>query len=85
MIQAFTKHPASVGESYWQHLRVSFGFGGKMLVAGFGCILHGLFPFICTKTGSNTILTLHERMVTHRDKRTAPCPEASASAEAKAS
>lgn len=68
----FTDHPASVGETYVQHMRTSFGFGAKMLVSGMGCILHGIFPFLCVKTGSATITTLHDQMVTHRDKRGQP-------------
>ena len=67
----FTQHPASVGESYLQHMATSFGFGLRMLIAGLGCIIHGLLPFLCVKTGSRTIETLHTSMVTHRDKRKA--------------
>ncbi|MGJ8561405.1 MAG: DUF6356 family protein [Litorimonas sp.] len=72
-MKTFTEHPASVGETYFQHMRTSFGFGTKMLVSGVGCFLHGIFPFLCVKTGSETITTLHNRMVTHRDKRKQPC------------
>jgi len=74
-MKAFTEPPESVGESYFEHMVTSFSFGGRMLLAGIGCILHGIFPFLCTKTGSATICALHRRMVTHRDKRT-PCPDA---------
>ena len=73
-MKAFTEHPESVGESYFEHLRMSFGFGSRMLVASFGCFVHGIFPFICVKTGSKTIGTLHDRMIEHRVKH--PCPEA---------
>lgn len=68
-MKPFTEHPESVGESYLTHMATSFSFGARMLVAGLGCVVHGLFPFLCVKTGSNTICTLHEKMVTHRDKR----------------
>ncbi len=68
-MKAFKEHPNSVGETYFQHMATSFGFGARMLVAGTGCLLHGIFPFICTSTGSQTITTLHGKMVTHRDKR----------------
>lgn len=72
-MKAFTAHPESVGESYFEHLRMSFGFGARMLVSGLGCFLHGIFPFICVKTGSQTIDELHYKMVTHRDKRLHEC------------
>jgi len=67
--RAFTEHPASVGESYAQHMGMAFGFGGKMVVAGFACLLHGLFPFAFKSTGRKCIEDLHTRMVTHRDRR----------------
>lgn len=75
-MKAFTEHPNSVGESYFQHMRVSFGFGGRMFVAAMGCFLHGIFPFLCVKTGSTTIHNLNHNMVEQRDRRQAPCDEA---------
>lgn len=65
-IKAFTEHPASVGESYWQHFRHASGFGGRMIVAGFACLLHAVFPFLFVKTGSKQINHLHKRMITNR-------------------
>ncbi len=70
----FTDHPASVGESYLAHMGQAFSFGFTMLFASIACILHGFFPFLFVKTGSNTIRRLHERMVTHRDRRTMMAP-----------
>lgn len=65
-IKAFTEHPASVGESYWQHFRHASGFGGRMIVAGVACLLHAVFPFLFVKTGSKQINHLHKRMITNR-------------------
>ena len=67
--RAFTEHPATVGESYWQHLGQASSFGASMLIGGAACLLHGLFPFAFTKSGSRRIEVLHRRMVTHRDRR----------------
>ncbi len=67
--RAFTEHPASVGESYFQHMGMAFSFSAKMLGAGLACALHGLFPFLFVKTGSNCIDHLHDRMVINRDRR----------------
>lgn len=72
-MKAFTEHPESVGETYFEHLQTSFGFGARMMAAGVGCVLHGIFPFICVRTGSKTIGKLHHNMVTHRDKRSNGC------------
>jgi hypothetical protein len=32
MFRRFTDHPASVNETYFQHMAMAFGFGGRMLV-----------------------------------------------------
>jgi len=49
----FTKHPSSIGESYLKHMRFAFTFGSKMVLGGFACIIHGIFPFLFENTGSN--------------------------------
>ncbi len=66
MLRRFTEHPASLNETYLQHLAMAFGFGSRMLVGGLGCLVHGIFPWLCTTRGSDTIRTLHHRMVSHR-------------------
>jgi len=66
MLQRFTDHPASVNETYLQHMGMAFGFGGRMLVGALACFVHGLFPWLCLTRGSDTIRTLHHRMVSHR-------------------
>ena len=68
----FTRHPASVGESYAGHLRSAGGFGLTMLVAGLACLLHGLFPFLFERTGSEAIRRLYERMVLNRSRMAPP-------------
>jgi len=64
----FTEHPASVGESYWQHLRHAMGFGLRMGVSGLACMLHGLLPFLFVRTGSRQVALLHDRMIVNRSK-----------------
>ncbi len=62
----FTEHPASVDETYLEHLGVAASFGAHMLAAGLACLVHALFPFLFVKTGSLAIAGLYERMVTKR-------------------
>lgn len=64
----FTKHPASVGETYFGHLGMALSFGVEMILVGLACLVHGIFPFLFEKTGSAAISRLHYRMVTHRTK-----------------
>ena len=69
IISAFTEHPASVGESYLQHLRVAVTFGVRMVFGGLACLVHAAFPFLFVGTGSRCIEQLHDCMVLHRRRR----------------
>ena len=62
----FRDHPASVGETYGQHLRHAGGFGLRMILGGMACVLHGVLPFLFVRTGSSQITLLHHKMVTNR-------------------
>jgi len=70
--KAFTDHPRSVGETYFEHLVHASGFGVRMVLGGLACVLHGLLPFLFVKTGSKQIETLHGKMVVNRSKLPAP-------------
>lgn len=72
MKRLFTEHPATVGETYTQHMRSAFGFAGTMFVASLACFLHGILPWIFKTTGSRAIATLHDRMIAHRVRMAAP-------------
>jgi hypothetical protein len=73
---AFTEHPASVGETYGQHMGMAFGFAGRLFLASVVCLIHGILPFLFVRTGSAAIADLHHRMVTHRNRRTENVGEA---------
>ena len=75
LIRAFTEHPASVGESYTEHLFRALCFGLRMVFAGVACVVHGVLPFLFVRTGSRAIAELNDRMVVNR--RSAPSPLAS--------
>lgn len=66
MPNPFTDHPSHVGETYAEHFVAAGSFGLTMVVAGIACILHGLFPFAFTTTGSDAVRALHERMCRKR-------------------
>lgn len=68
MANPFTAHPATVGESYFQHMGVAIRFGGRMVLAGLGALVHGVFPFLCKTTGSSTVAALHEEIVAKRSQ-----------------
>jgi hypothetical protein len=62
----FTRHPASVGETYGEHLAVAAGFGFRLLLAGVACLLHALLPFLFENTASRAITELNARMLARR-------------------
>jgi hypothetical protein len=64
--QLFTAHPASVGETYFEHLCAASGFAIRMFGGAIACFLHALFPFAFQRTGSECISSLYERMIEHR-------------------
>ncbi len=68
MNSLFTHHPASVGETYFQHLRHAASFSGMMLLGAFCCAVHALLPFMFERTGSRIISTLYDRMLVNRAK-----------------
>ena len=62
----FTDHPASVNETYFQHLGSAWRFGFRMIGGGIVCLLHGLLPSLFCTSASATIGELHDRMVVNR-------------------
>jgi hypothetical protein len=68
IVDLFREHPASVGESYGEHLRHASGFGVRMILGGLACVLHGLLPFVFVRTGSSQITLLHHKMVATRGR-----------------
>lgn len=62
MLDAFNRHPSSVGESYGQHLAQASSFGVTMITAGAACLVHAIFPFWFEKTASHCVQRLHAQM-----------------------
>jgi hypothetical protein len=62
----FLEHPADVGESYGEHMRAASGYGFTLIAAGVACLVHAAVPAFFKTKGSDTIRTLHERLVRER-------------------
>jgi hypothetical protein len=71
-IRAFTGHPASVGETYTEHMAHAACFGLRMIGAGIACLVHALLPFLFVRTGSAAISELNDRMVVNRRAASPP-------------
>ena len=68
----FTRHPASVGETYGEHMRVALSFAGPLAKAASAALVHAFLPFLFTTTASLTVKRLYDRMT----RRCAACPKA---------
>jgi Family of unknown function (DUF6356) len=64
----FTRHPVEMGESYGEHLAKASLFGLAMIGGGLACIVHGVFPFLFERTGSETVRRLNGTLVKRVDK-----------------
>lgn len=64
----FTRHPASVGENYLEHLWAALSFAMLMLAGACACAVHALLPFTFQRTGSRIIASLHDRMIVNRHR-----------------
>ena len=74
----FTEHPASVGETYLEHMTSAGSFGWRLMVAGVACLTHSLLPFLFKTTASREVEALHGRMVLNRRKAAAAQPDTGA-------
>lgn len=72
LLRAFSEHPASVGETYSEHMGRAACFGFRMIGAGVACLVHALLPFLFVRTGSSAITELSDRMLVNRQRGTPP-------------
>ena len=66
----FIAHPASLGETYPEHMRASLSYAVPLLGAALAAFVHALLPFLFTATASLTVKALYARMT----RRCATCP-----------
>ena len=58
----FVNHPASVDETYLQHLWFALRFSLLLFGAAGAALIHALVPCLFEKTASRIITELHTRM-----------------------
>ena len=58
----FLAHPATVNETYLQHMRFAFGFAFWLMVAGGAALVHAIIPALCETTASRILGRLHARI-----------------------
>ena len=62
----FTDHPASVDETYSEHMAMALSFAGPLFKAAAASLIHAFLPFLFVSKGRDTIADLHERLVVNR-------------------
>mgnify|MGYP001823660014 CR=1 FL=1 len=58
----FLAHPATVDETYFQHMRFAFGFSFWLGLAAGAALLHAFIPALCETTASRILKRLHARI-----------------------
>ena len=58
----FLAHPATVDETYFQHMRFALGFCFWLAVAAAAALIHAIFPALCESTASRILRKLTDRM-----------------------
>lgn len=58
----FLAHPATVDETFFQHMRFAGTFSAKLFAAGGAALVHAIIPCLFEKTASKIINDLHARM-----------------------
>jgi hypothetical protein len=72
----FRDHPASLGESYFEHFGQASRFGARMVAGGAACVAHAVVPGWFETTGSRTVAALHAELVRKRAAARAAAEEA---------
>lgn len=58
----FRDHPASVGETYFGHMRFALKFAGKLFVAGGAALVHAAIPPLCETTASRQVKAMAQML-----------------------
>ena len=62
IIAKFTDHPASVGQTYFEHFKFAVKVSKSLLKAFSACLIHAVYPPLHKNTASATIAELHNRI-----------------------
>ena len=66
MYNLFTKHPKSVDETYFEHMKCAFKFFYTLLGLSIAALVHAIFPFLFQTTASRGVKKLNDCM---KDRR----------------
>ena len=61
-LERFTDHPASVGQTYFEHFKFAVKISASLLKAFSACLIHAVYPPLYKNTASASIAELHNRI-----------------------
>ena len=61
-LERITDHPASVGQTYFEHFKFAVKVSTSLLKAFSACLIHAIYPPVHKNTASATIAELHNRI-----------------------
>ena len=62
LVAIFLDHPATVNETYFQHMRFAFSFAFWLGAAAVAALIHAIIPALCETTASRILKRLHARI-----------------------
>ena len=65
--EKITDHPASVGQTYFEHFKFAVIVSTSLLKAFSACLIHAIYPPVHKNTASATIAELHNRIEQRKD------------------
>ena len=63
----FTKHPASVGQTWAQHGRFALSISWTLTLAALAAVVHAVVPALYKTTASRAVDQLHAKIHARRD------------------
>lgn len=55
-------HPASVNETYWQHMGFAMRMSFRLFRASAAALVHAILPAFCETTASREITAMHNKI-----------------------
>ena len=68
MYNPFTKHPHSVGETYFEHMKVALSTAIKIQLVVIIISIHAVFPFLFEHIGGDEIEKINKELQGRREK-----------------
>ena len=62
MLNLFTKHPKSLGLTYWEHMKGSLGYSYSLFSGSIKASIHAVFPFFYETSTTDVVKKIQEDM-----------------------